>query len=125
MSKYNSRKCSCSQGHIHDSRKEAKRCDELHLMQKAGAISGLETQKRYVLIPAQHEVSGEVYKRGERKGQPKKGRLLEHQCVYIADFDYTENGVHIVEDTKGMKTPDYIIKRKLMLYLHGIRVREV
>ena len=55
----------------------------------------------------------------------KKGKLLERECAYIADFVYTENGKIVVEDTKGLRTKDYIIKRKLMLYVHNIRVREV
>ena len=45
--------------------------------------------------------------------------------VCVADFVYVENGEKVVEDTKGMKTRDYIIKRKLMLYVHKVRIREV
>jgi len=50
--------------------------------------------------------------------------VVERACTYVADFSYTENGRRVVEDTKGMKTRDYIIKRKLMLYVHGIRIKE-
>ena len=45
--------------------------------------------------------------------------------AYIADFAYMQDGKYIVEDTKGVKTPEYVIKRKLMLWLQGIRIREV
>jgi hypothetical protein len=80
-------------------------------------------QVKYVLIPAQYE----TYERYGKKGQRLKDgqRVLEKECSYIADFVYEENGIEVVEDTKGIKTKDYIIKRKLMLYVHGIRVKEV
>lgn len=45
--------------------------------------------------------------------------------MYIADFVYHEDGMQVVEDTKGVRTADYIIKRKLMLWVHGIRIKEV
>ena len=53
--------------------------------------------------------------------------MIEKSCVYIADFVYKdeETGRTVVEDAKGVKTKDYIIKRKLMLWLHGIRIAEV
>lgn len=104
-----------------DSKKEARRYQELLLMQRAGMISDLRRQVKFVLIPAQ---------RGEPtvgpRGGMKPGKLLEHECAYIADFVYTDavTGAQIVEDSKGMKTKDYIIKRKLMLYVHGIRIYE-
>ena len=52
-------------------------------------------------------------------------RTIEQSVVYKADFLYRENGKWVVEDTKGKKTEAYIIKRKLMLHVHGIRIREV
>ena len=55
----------------------------------------------------------------------KKGKTLELAVKYVADFVYKENGKTIVEDTKGFKTKDYIIKRKLMLWVHGIKIKEV
>ena len=55
----------------------------------------------------------------------KKGKLIERAVSYIADFVYTdENGKTVVEDAKGFRTKDYIIKRKLLLYMHGIRIKE-
>lgn len=119
--KYKAIKCSVN-GIEFDSRKEARRYQELLLLQRAGAILNLKRQVKYVLIPAQYE----TYERYGKKGQRLKDgqRLLEKECAYVADFVYEENGKEIVEDTKGIKTKDYIIKRKLMLYIHGIRVKE-
>lgn len=117
--KYNNKKIEVD-GMTFDSKKEANRYKELSLLQKAGEISGLQTQVRYVLIPSQREVSEEVYTRGENKGKNKPGKLLERECTYVADFVYYKDGKVIVEDTKGFRTKEYIIKRKLMLYVHHI-----
>ena len=97
----------------------------MDLLERAGEIDNLQTQVKYVLIPAQYEPSTAVYKRGKYKGQPKPGKLIEKECAYYADFVYEENGRTIVEDTKGFRTTEYIIKRKLMLFIHGIRIKEV
>jgi len=106
-----------------DSTKEARRYTELKLMQKAGMISGLELQKKYVLIPTQREPDT-IGARGGRH----RGKVIEKECSYYADFAYYDkNGEQVVEDVKSLatKTPQYAIKRKLMLYIHGIRVHEV
>jgi hypothetical protein len=105
-----------------DSKKEAKRFIELRWMEQAGKIRDLQRQVKYVLIPAQR-MPDTVGKRGGKI----KGKLLERECSYVADFVYedAETGETIVEDTKGMRTTDYIIKRKLMLWVHNIRIREV
>lgn len=109
-------------GIVFDSKKEARRWEELRLAQSAGAIRDLKRQVRFELIPAQREPD----RRGSRGGVIK-GRVIERKVDYIADFVYTDiyNAMVVVEDTKGLKTPDYIIKRKLMLYIHGIRVKEI
>lgn len=122
--KYNNKKIEVD-GMTFDSKKEANRYKELSLLQKAGEISGLRTQVRYVLIPPQREVSDEVYTRGENKGKNKPGKLLERECTYVADFVYYKDGEVIVEDTKGFRTKEYIIKRKLMLYVHHIQIKEI
>lgn len=122
--KYNNRKIEVD-GMVFDSKKEASRYEELLLLQKAGAISGLRRQVRYVLIPAQREWCDEIYTRGENKGKNKPGRLLERECTYVADFVYCQNCEVVVEDTKGFRTKEYIIKRKLMLYMHHIRIKEI
>ena len=124
MSKYNSKKVHYK-GIEFASRKEYRRYRDLELLEMAGQISGLELQKPFEIIPAQYGEPTEFYKRGEKKGQPKQGKLLEQAVYYVADFCYEENGEYIVEDAKGVRTKDYIIKRKLMLYVHGIRIKEV
>lgn len=123
--KYHNRKSRIN-GIRFDSKKEACRYQELRLAEKAGVIKDLQRQVKFVLIPAQREKSKEVYQKGENKGKPKPGKLIERECSYYADFVYidTKTGRIVVEDTKGMRTADYIIKRKLMLYVHSIRVKE-
>ena len=105
-----------------DSRKEARRWQELKLAEAAGAIGDLQRQVRFELIPVQREPDTIG-----PKGGVKPGKVLERKVEYIADFVYIDlyTGEKVVEDTKGMRTPEYRIKRKLMLYVHGIRVREI
>ena len=104
----------------YDSKREAQRARELYLLQEAGEISGLKQQQKFVLIPTQR-APGSVGPRGGKKNGP----VLEHECAYIANFCYREkDGTYVVEDCKGFRTKDYIIKRKLMLWVHGIRIRE-
>lgn len=119
--KYGSKKVEID-GIVFDSKKEAKRCSELLLLERAGAIQGLNRQVKYVLIPEQREPDT-IGKRGGRK----PGKLLERECAYIADFVYFDHelGKIVVEDTKGFRTKDYIIKRKLMLFRHGIQIKEI
>lgn len=107
-------------GLVFDSKREAKRYGELLLLEKVGAITNLQRQVKYVLIPAQREPDTV----GARGGI-HKGKLIEKECAYFADFVYQQDGETVVEDTKGMRTTDYVIKRKLMLYRHGIRIREI
>ncbi len=103
MTKYNAKK-TVLDGITFASKKEGKRYQELRLLERAGEIQGLRLQVPYELIPKQ---------KGERA------------CTYYADFVYMEDGKQVVEDTKGVKTPLYVVKRKLMLWVHGIRIREV
>lgn len=106
-----------------DSAREADRYAELLLLQRAGKISDLRLQVKYVLIPAQYEYYERYGKNGKRLKDGK--RCIEKECAYIADFVYEENGKTVVEDVKGMRTKEYLIKRKLMLWVHGIRIMEV
>ena len=124
MAKYKNKKIEVD-GIVFDSKKEARRYQELKLLEKAGKITDLQMQVKFELIPAQREFTNEIYTKGRNKGSFKKGKLLERECVYIADFVYWENGKRVAEDTKGFRTKDYIIKRKLMLYVHGIRIKEI
>lgn len=121
--KYGSKKVKLD-GIVFDSIREAQRYKELKLLERAGEITDLELQKPFELVPAQYEYY-ERYGKNNRRLKDGK-RTIEQSVVYKADFVYREkNGQLIVEDTKGMKTHDYIIKRKLMLHVHGIRIREV
>lgn len=126
-SKYYSKKIT-RDGMTFDSLKEYRKFRELLLLEKAGEITDLKRQVEFELLPAQYEEvpTGEVYKRGERKGQPKMKRVCVEKAVkYYADFVYKENGKTIVMDTKGVRTKDYILKRKMLLYLHKIKIKEV
>ena len=104
MSKYHSKKVFYD-GIQFDSILERNRYVELRLMEKAGVIKNLQLQVKYEIIPKQ---------KGERA------------AYYIADFVYLDDrGQVVVEDTKGFKTKDYVLRRKLMLYVHGIKIQEV
>jgi len=95
------------------SKKEATRALALALMQEAGQILNLREQVPYVLIPRQLGPDGKVEERA---------------VGYVADFvfdEWTADGWRqVTEDCKGFRTPDYIIKRKLMRFTFGIVVRE-
>jgi hypothetical protein len=105
MAKYNNTKIRVD-GRLFDSKAEAARWKELQLLERAGEIKELERQVEYELIPKQ---------KGERA------------VKYIADFRYIDHeGKTVVEDVKGYKgNPVWIIKRKLMLFVHGIKIVEV
>lgn len=127
MSKYHSKKARTADGILHDSRKEARRWSELLLLERAGAITGLQRQVKYVLVPRQDETFARYGKDGKRL---KDGtRTLERECAYIADFVYMRDGETVVEDVKGYKRGGaydlFSVKRKLMLYIHHILVREI
>ena len=98
VGKYGAVKTECSHKHIHDSMKEAGRCNELHMLQKAKKISKLVQQPKYVLL---------------------KGFWSQHEKIrplcYIADFKYKKDGVEVIEDVKGKRTDVYLLKKKLLL----------
>lgn len=118
-SKYGNRKIE-RDGEVFDSHKEYKRYCELLLLQRAGAITELRRQVPFELIPAQRE-SPIVGKRGGIK----PGKVIERAVVYVADFVYKQGGKTVVEDAKGVRTKEYILKRKMLLYFTGIRIKEV
>ena len=91
-----------------DSKKEAKRYQELLLMQKVGLITDLKRQVPFILVPA-FNLNKKRYR----------------NMSYIADFTYKQNGKEIVEDTKGYRTEVYRIKKKLMAYIYQIEIKEV
>ena len=112
-----------------DSQKEARRYCELKLLQRAGKITDLQLQREFELIPAQYETYARYGKTGKRLQDGK--RCIEKGCVYKADFCYMQDGKLVVEDTKGYRDPasagyaKFVIKRKLMLWRHGIKIKEV
>lgn len=108
--KYRNKKVTID-GITFDSQLEAQRYGELKLMERAGMITDLKLQQEYVLIPAQKRKDG------------KK----EQKCSYYADFTYTDavTGELVCEDAKGVKTKEYVIKRKLMLFNFGIEIKEI
>lgn len=115
MSKYGSRKV-IRDGMKFDSVNEYRRFLELSLLEKAGAISNLERQVKFNLLPAQYVT--------DKKDGKIKTKCVERKCSYVADFVYIQNGEKVVEDAKGYRTEAYRIKRKMMLYFHGIRIKE-
>ena len=114
--KYRNKKITVD-GIVFDSQKEARRYQELRILEKAGEIQDLRRQVKFSLLPAQYSKE-EMTKAG-------KPKCIEREVAYFADFVYQKNGETVVEDTKGMRTKDYILKRKLLLYLKGIRIKEV
>lgn len=126
MNKYGNKKVIVD-GVVFDSKREARRYQELKMFERCGSISNLRRQVKYELIPVQREESTRVYTKGRKKGQPIEGKVIEKAVTYIADFTYTDvaTGETVVEDSKGFRTKEFVIKRKLMFYIHGIKVREV
>lgn len=110
MRKYRNKKVTVD-GLTFDSKHEAKRYTELKLLERAGEIEDLQMQVSYVLLPS----------------QKLNNRVVERPVKYIADFVYQlkSTGETVVEDTKGVRTKDYVLKRKMMLYFHGIQIKEV
>ena len=117
--KYRNKKISVN-GEVFDSLKEFRRWRELKLLEKAGEISELRRQVSYEILPVQREPD----KIGPRGGR-KPGRVIEREAVYVADFVYKDrDGREVVEDCKGVRTRDYLLKRKLMLFRLGIQIME-
>ena len=110
-SKYHSKKVVVD-GITFDSEKEARRYGELMALRLAGEIRDLQLQKSFELIPVQRDSAG---------------RVIERAVRYKADFYYYDvrRRCYVVEDTKGVRTDDYIIKRKLMLWVHKIKIKEI
>lgn len=119
-SKYGNRKIEVD-GIIFDSVKEANRYKELKLLERAGKIKDLQLQVKFILIPSLYETV-RVTKTGK-----VKDKLVERECSYKADFVYTDTETKqmTVEDCKGFRTKEYVIKRKLMFWLHNIKINEV
>jgi len=93
-------------GFVFDSKWEAERYGQLHAMERAGAIRDLKRQVKYVITINDQKI-----------------------CQYVADFVYTDMGIdgetplEIVEDAKGVETPEFKIKKKLMKAIHNIDIK--
>ena len=112
MNKYGAKKIKDpASGYTFDSKKEFIRWCELRILERAGKIFNLQRQVKYVLIPSQKD---------------QKGKVLEREVSYVADFVYIDNalGQVVVEDVKGYKTEVYRLKKKLLLWVHSIRLKE-
>lgn len=110
-----------------DSKKECERYKQLKILEAKGDIKELELQKKFVLIPKQEIEYEEVLKNGKVK---TKRQTIERELSYVCDFYYKDkDNNEVVEDVKGCKFGAsynvYVIKRKLMLYIHGIRIIEI
>ncbi len=110
MTKYRAKK-TVIDGVTFDSKKEAQRWVELKGMEQLGAIKNLRRQVPFELIPKQTD--------------PETGKTIERAVTYKADFVYEQDGKTVVEDVKGIKTlPEYVLKRKMMLFKYGIVIKE-
>lgn len=103
-SKYHNRKVTVD-GMTFDSTKEYSRWCELKLMERAGEIAGLVRQQKIELIPK---------------------TKLYRACFYVCDFIYFDKRENktIYEDVKGVRTKEYLLKRKLLYWRHGIEITE-
>lgn len=116
MTKYGNKKITVD-GKTFDSQREYQRYAELCLLQRGGLITDLQWQVPFLLIPTQRI----------------DGKVVEREVKYIADFTYKDvkTGKLVVEDVKGYRDPQsagyakFVLKRKLMLFMNGIQIREV
>lgn len=109
-SKYGNQKVTTPEGLTFDSKAEYRRWCELNVLVKAREITDLKRQVPFDLVPAQVSPDG-------TKLRP---------VAYVADFTYRDKaGRLVVEDPKGASTAEWVIKKKLMLHVHGIWVREI
>jgi len=106
--KYHSEKCNG-----YDSKKESRRADVLHLLEKQNIITNLREQVKYILTPAQYVL-----------GFNGKQICARREYSYIADFVYNEGSKEVVEDVKGFRTSEYKKKKRLMLRIYGIEIKE-
>ena len=122
--KYNAQKV-VYDGITFDSKHECQRYIELKLLEKGKVISDLRLQVEFELIPNQYATEERYGKNGKRLKD--KQILLERKVSYFADFCYiiNETGEYVVEDAKGLRLDTYKLKKKLMLYRYGIRIKEV
>ena len=120
MSKYHAKKTTID-GITFDSKHEAEIYIQLRQKEKLGLIHDLQLQVEFELIPAQRAPSTFT-----KRGKEKLGKVKERKCSYYADFCYKDADDNWrVLDAKGVRTESYKIKKKLMLWVHGIEIEEV
>lgn len=96
-----------------DSEAEYERYCQLRFLERGGVIQDLQRQVSFLLLPSQKDDDGKV---------------IERPVKYVADFVYQEDGKTVVEDVKSPVTidnPEYKLKRKMMLYFHGIKIKQI
>lgn len=86
------------------SKKESKRYQELKLLEKEGVIKDLKLQVPFVLFE-----------------KNEYGRVIK----YVADFTYYKDDQYVVEDVKGILTPLYKLKKRIVAEHFGIKIKEV
>ena len=107
--KYNNTKKTVD-GITFDSILEARRYVVLKSRLEAGMISDLRLQPHYTIMDGYKDLSGTYIR----------------PVQYIADFSYINaDGKRIVEDTKGVRTEAYVIKRKLVRDRFGVEIVEI
>lgn len=120
-SKYGNRKAK-ARGKVFDSTMERSRYYTLSMLEKAGEISDLRMQVPYELIPAIYETQEVQLKTKTKQVQ----KLVQRATYYVADFVYKDaEGNEVVEDVKGFRTAEYLLKKKMMRALLGIQIKEV
>jgi len=102
VNKYGAKKTVCVHGHKHDSKREAKRCDELHLLERAGEISFLIVQPKFTFMIDDFPI-----------------RMANgHSAKYTPDFQYLEGDKCVVEDVKGFTVRDFPLRAALFRLLN-------
>jgi len=109
-SKYGNRKITAGDGGKFDSLAELRRWSHLQMLQRGGHISDLRRQVVFEMVPS-------VKFAGAARARPA--------IRYIADFVYLDQGIEVIEDVKGVETPEFKIKRHLMKALLGREVRVI
>lgn len=102
LNKYRAKRTVCQHGHTHASKREAKRCGELHLLFRAGEIDALVVEPTYEL-----SLNGEPIRMGNG-----------HKARYRPDFSYIENGRVVVEDVKGFVVRDFPLRAALFRHCY-------
>lgn len=120
-SKYGNKKAKAD-GKVFDSKAERSRYHTLHMLEKAGEISDLRMQVPFEIIPAVYETEEVQLKTKTKQVQ----KLVQRATHYVADFVYKDaDGNVVVEDAKGFRTKEYLLKKKMMRAFLGITIQEV